>query len=213
MKKVFCYYRVSGLGQVDKSGFDRQETIVRKYCSDNNFEIVKEYYDVITGKSDYRPAFEEMIKDINSEVSYCIIERIDRLSRETFTGLYLQKLLNDKNVEIISATEGPLNSNSDPTSKLMTDIILSVASYERSRIVEKLKISREKIRATGQKCEGSKSYSNLDVLCVMQDMRSEGSTLQAICDYLNKNRIPTKRGKSVWRPGSVASVLQVAHNR
>jgi hypothetical protein len=38
-------------------------------------------------------------------------------------------------------------------------------------------------------------------------MRERGLTLQAICDALNAERIPTPRGGAFWRPTSLRAVL------
>src|SRR6266545_1103196 len=39
-------------------------------------------------------------------------------------------------------------------------------------------------------------------------LRSQGASLQAIADELNRLRIPTARGGSKWRPSSVHSVMR-----
>lgn len=41
----------------------------------------------------------------------------------------------------------------------------------------------------------------------IRGMREDGMTLQAICDQLNAEGVPTARGASVWRPSSVQSIL------
>jgi len=38
-------------------------------------------------------------------------------------------------------------------------------------------------------------------------MRAKGMTLQAICDRLNAEGVPTARGGSLWRPTSLRAVL------
>jgi DNA invertase Pin-like site-specific DNA recombinase len=41
----------------------------------------------------------------------------------------------------------------------------------------------------------------------IKTMRSRGMTLQAICDRLNKEGVPTPRGAIFWRPTSLRSIL------
>jgi hypothetical protein len=41
----------------------------------------------------------------------------------------------------------------------------------------------------------------------IRGMREGGLTLQAICDSLNAEGVPTARGGSMWRPSSVQAVL------
>jgi hypothetical protein len=38
-------------------------------------------------------------------------------------------------------------------------------------------------------------------------MRGRGMTLQAICDTLNAEQVPTPRGGRLWRPASLRAVL------
>jgi DNA invertase Pin-like site-specific DNA recombinase len=38
-------------------------------------------------------------------------------------------------------------------------------------------------------------------------MRTRGMTLQAICDRLNHEEVPTPRGGATWRPTSLRAVL------
>jgi hypothetical protein len=42
----------------------------------------------------------------------------------------------------------------------------------------------------------------------IRELRGEGMTLQAICDTLNAEKIPTPRGGAEWRPTSLRSVLR-----
>ena len=42
----------------------------------------------------------------------------------------------------------------------------------------------------------------------IRDLRGQGMTLQAICDTLNADGIPTPRGGAEWRPTSLRSVLR-----
>ena len=44
----------------------------------------------------------------------------------------------------------------------------------------------------------------------IRELRGQGMTLQAICDTLNAERIPTPRGGAEWRPTSLRSVLRYA---
>jgi hypothetical protein len=45
---------------------------------------------------------------------------------------------------------------------------------------------------------------------VILRMRKKGAKLQAISDHLNAHQIPTAQGGKLWRPSSVASVVNGA---
>ena len=86
ISEAVSYARVSGIGQVEKTGLERQEEIVTSYASSNNFQIVSFYREEgISGTTNEgdRPAFKEMIGYlIREQVQYVIIEAMDRLARE-----------------------------------------------------------------------------------------------------------------------------------
>jgi DNA invertase Pin-like site-specific DNA recombinase len=41
----------------------------------------------------------------------------------------------------------------------------------------------------------------------IREMRDRGLTLQAICDTLNREGVPTPRGGALWRPTSLRAIL------
>lgn len=206
--KAVAYYRVSSTSQVDGNGFDRQSSIVNKWCSDNDVEVVAEYYEAKTGTTEYRPVWETMLSYIKENpVDYVVIERIDRLSRDTYVGMFLRKQISDVGSTVVSATEGFLNN--DPTQKLISEIIMSVAAYDKTRIVEKLALARAKVRGERGRCEGEHPYSDRDIISRVQQLRAQGHKLQSIADVLNAEGVPTKRGGAAqWHPATVARLVQ-----
>jgi hypothetical protein len=42
----------------------------------------------------------------------------------------------------------------------------------------------------------------------IREMRDRGLTLQAICDTLNREGVPTPRGGALWRPTSLRAILR-----
>ena len=82
--KVYGYLRVSGKGQVDGFGFDRQLETVQTFCSDQNYELVevfKEQVSGTTGEND-RKEFSSMVTTIlRNGVNTVVVESLDRLAR------------------------------------------------------------------------------------------------------------------------------------
>lgn len=62
-------------------------------------------------------------------------------------------------------------------------------------------------RAMGRRA-GRPSSTPAAVAARIRSLRAEGMTLQAICDTLNAEDIPTPRGGAEWRPTSLRSVLR-----
>jgi DNA invertase Pin-like site-specific DNA recombinase len=86
ISEAVSYARVSGVGQIERSGLERQEETVSSYAEGNGFEIVNFYREEgISGTTNGgdRPAFKEMIGFVIRErIQYIIIEAMDRLARE-----------------------------------------------------------------------------------------------------------------------------------
>ncbi len=54
---------------------------------------------------------------------------------------------------------------------------------------------------------GRPSSTPPEIAARIHRLRDDGMTLQAICDTLNDERVPTPRGGSHWRPTSLRSIL------
>lgn len=85
MKTVFAYCRVSGRGQMDGHGFDRQLDNIKRFCDQTGYRIVNAYEEQISGTTDEneRPEFAAMVTAIlENECDTIIVESLDRLARE-----------------------------------------------------------------------------------------------------------------------------------
>ncbi len=217
--KAYAYLRVSGQGQVDGNGFDRQEEAIRKYAKKAGIKIEGVFRENgvsgTTNETD-RPAFQEMMTAIlNNGVRMVIVERLDRLAREYMVQESLLIYLASKKVDLISAsTEENVTEavQADPMKKAVIQIQGVFSELEKNLLVNKLRVARERVRKETGKCEGRKRYGETEeehaVIRRIRAMRrkrrngAKGMTLQAIADKLNSEGIPTKDGKQ-WTTGQV----------
>ena len=178
ISEAVSYARVSGIGQVEKTGLERQEETVTSYASMNNFKIVSFYREEgvsgTTNEGD-RPAFKEMIGFvIREQIQYVIIEAMDRLARELRVQENLCVYLASKDIQLISANTGENITKAieeDPMKKAMIQIQGVFAELDKSQVVRKLRNGRKKTRERNEKaktnltldghgkCEGRKSYA------------------------------------------------------
>jgi DNA invertase Pin-like site-specific DNA recombinase len=213
--KAHAYLRVSGQGQVEKDGFTRQLETIQKYAAANGITIAKVYREEgVTGKTDMegRPALQEMMLDMLSNgVRMILIERLDRLARFL---MYQESILQDlkrKGIEVVSVTE-PEMCSEDPTRILMRQVLGAFFEYERTCIVNKTRAARERIRASGKKCEGKKAFGfhsdkpeEKQTLTLMLALSKHYSAAWIALE-LNKRGIKPRSGKK-WHPNSVARIL------
>lgn len=161
MEKAYGYIRVSGKGQIDGDGFERQIKAINDYAKANGFDVVHLYREEgISGTLQNRPALTDMMLDLEEnghDIRTIIIERIDRLARDLMVQENLLYDMGKHGVSVLSATDGDLLED-DPTRKLIRQVLGAIAEYDKTMLVLKLKASRDRIKARDGKCEGRKSY-------------------------------------------------------
>lgn len=224
MEKCFAYLRVSGQGQIDGNGFDRQLESIQAFADSKDFEVVSVYQDGgisgTTGEDD-RPAFKSMVADIlKNGVRTIVVESLDRLAREYRIQEQLLIYLVSKGISLVSANTGENVTEaimSDPMRKAMVQIQGVFSELDKSLLVNKLKKAREKVRQDTGKCEGAKRFGedNEAEQAVIRHIRAlrrnkrggkKGLSYQAIADTLNAEGYTTKRGKQ-WGATQVRRVL------
>jgi DNA invertase Pin-like site-specific DNA recombinase len=213
MTKAFAYLRVSGKGQVDGDGFPRQLSAIQRYAEANGFKVAKVYREEgVSGTLDGmdRPAWVEMMAQILANgVRTVLIERLDRLARDLMIQEHIIQDLQRRGITLVSVAEPDLCST-DPTRKLMRQIMGAIAEYDKAMVVLKLRGARQRAKVKTGRCEGAKPYGakagESDVLNRMRTLRVSGASFQAIAAVLNEDGIAPRRG-SRWHPYAVGRIL------
>jgi DNA invertase Pin-like site-specific DNA recombinase len=163
-KRAFGYLRVSGKGQVNGDGFDRQEQSILDYAKDHNILIEKIYREEgVSGAQEKRPALAELIISLEQNghgIQTVIIEKMDRLARDLMIQEIIVADFKKKGFELISVHEGEDLLTEDPTRKLIRQVMGAIAEYDKTMTVLKLRVARERKRLREGKCEGRKGYSD-----------------------------------------------------
>ena len=213
MIKAYGYLRVSGTGQVEGDGFDRQREVISGFADQAGIVIPRFYEERgvsgTKGEAD-RPAFQEMLTAILSNgVRAVIVERLDRLAREYMVQEQLLVYLAAKGITLWNASTGENVTEavkSDPMKKAVIQIQGVFAELEKSLLVNRLAKARERKRAENGKCEGAKGWNEIEperkeeILKIIKKMRrkprNQGrpSSYQAIADRLNAEGMRTLRG-------------------
>jgi len=163
MQKAYGYLRVSSKGQINGDGLIRQEKAICDYAASNDLEIVNYYRDEgVSGTLENRPALAEMVVDLEQNghgIKTVIVERLDRVARDLMIQESIIQDFSENGVSLISAVEGADLLDNDPTRKLVRQVLGAIAEYEKSMLVQKLRVARQRKKAkTGEKVEGRKSY-------------------------------------------------------
>ena len=223
MKKAYGYLRVSGLGQVDGDGFRRQLEAIEVYAAKAGIEIVEVFREIgISGTADEneRPAFSEMVGAILRDgVDTIIIEGLDRLAREYRIQEHLLVYLASKGITLLSArTEEDVTAaiQADPMKRALVQVQGVFSELEKSMLVKKLRLARERVRAAKGKCEGRKAYGETEAeQAVIRHIRAlrrarkglKRRSLQDIAGMLNAEGKTTKTGAQ-WTATQVKRALE-----
>jgi DNA invertase Pin-like site-specific DNA recombinase len=144
--KVACYARVS----TDRQDLEVQLQDLREFAARRGWEIVGVYEDVISGASLKRPGLNQLLNDAHRrKFDLLLIWKLDRLGRSLLHMVQVIHDLLSRGIEVVSATEPHMDSTT-PQGRLLRNIFASVAEYERSLIIERVKAGLRRARAEGK---------------------------------------------------------------
>jgi DNA invertase Pin-like site-specific DNA recombinase len=220
--RVVCYLRCStpAQGEADKFGLDRQRALLDTWLLAHPEAVeVSEVRDIgHSGAKADRPGLAQVLGMVSDGmIDAVLVPCWDRFARDlTLTG-YLRYTLQQKNVQLLSATE---ESATDPTSTMIQGILAAVAGFERSLITARLSGARKLKASRGGHGHGAPPFGyradgrgNLEpdpaeqtTLDTMRYSRSTGMSYQAIAWQLTCLGVPTKNGGE-WHAATVRNVL------
>ena len=148
MKVVALYVRVS----TNKQEEENQLLQLREYARKNEWEVYKEYIDVISGKENSRPEFDKLFLDAHKKLfDVVLFWDLSRFSRAG-TLFTLQKLQELKNAGIdwISYQE-PYIRSIGQFSDVVVSLLSTIAKMEREKISQRTKAGLERLKAQGKK--------------------------------------------------------------
>lgn len=228
--KVVGYIRVSTEEQVrNGQGLEIQEKEIKDYAKKHKTKLLELFSDKgISGANDITKR-----QGLNDLLVYCkknkidkvLITKMDRLARDVFIQLWVEKELKIYDVEIISINEDNLNGN-DYMTVAMRQMVGVFAQLEKNRIADRLvggrrsKAKEKKQKASGNCPIGYKYQYNeqgKNPVVVIDDERAvivkeifslylRGNSLQKIADKLNVKDIKTERGNK-WGKQSIHKIL------
>lgn len=210
MKSVIGYIRVSSNGQVENgTGLDRQRENIETYCQKNGLTLVEVIEDRgISGTLYDREGLERVL---HHPIKSVIIEGLDRLGRDLLISEKIIYQFKTKGIELVSIKEGTELLDNNPSRILIRQMMSSIAQYEKSNLVERLRVSRERIKRERGKCEGMKGIKEVSphIIDEMKRLRRARKgkprrTYDEIASILNGQGYRTRRdflftGKNIQR--------------
>lgn len=213
-KRVFGYLRVSGKGQVDGDGFDRQRETIESFCASKGWTVIRWFEEpAVSGtiEGTDRPAFGEMLGLLGGEFDTVVVERSDRLARDLIVSELIFASAREVGGKIFAADSGQelVEAGADPTRILIRQFMGALAQWEKSVLVKKLRAARDRKRAENGRCEGPLPFEltahGAPVARMIFDSYTSGQSFSQITRELNQRHIPAPGGGK-WFRSSVHSI-------
>lgn len=216
-EKVYGYIRVSGLGQKDGDGPERQKVAIVQFCQQHNLDLLNIYQEVVSGTkhASDRPAFTQMVVDAETNgVTGVVLESVTRLARELLVQeVIVSKLADEAHLHVYTTDRGLediADENADPTRVLIRQVLGALAQWDRAEITRKLAYARQRKRVQTGRCEGAKPYGHFPkeakIVAVIKNSIEAGFTLEATCKLLNDADVKTRFGRR-WTRGNIHPIV------
>lgn len=239
--KVGIYIRLSKEDEEkekysESESIQNQRTLLMQYIKENKLNFVKEYVDDgFSGTSFDRPAFNEMIEDIeNGKINMVITKDLSRLGRNYVqTGLYTETYFPEHNVRYIAILDNidtaldSANNDIAPFKSILNEMYAKDTSKKINSVLQSKRKLGEYLGTPpyGYKKDPENKYHLIideeaaKVVKLIFEKYLEGYGTMQIADYLSEQKIPIpsdynnkKRGaKSVsyglWAQSTVRFIL------
>lgn len=186
------YARVSTTDQNCES----QLKELREYVSRRGWQIAGEYVDTgFSGAKASRPALDRLMADAAKHKFDCVaVYKIDRFGRSVLHLNQQLAALNSYGVRFIAISQGLDTDQSNPASRLMLQILASVAEFEREMIRERTLCGIRAAKAAGKTVGRPKRIFRRDELVRLRE--EEGLSWRAIGQKLG---IPAMTAVDAYR--------------
>ncbi len=218
-QQAVSYVRVSGKGQADGDGPERQRQAIGRFAQATRLTVVEEFSDLgVSGTKELsdRPGLARLLDRLESNgVRTVVVERADRLARDLMVQEVILGQFAKIGARILTADGVDLTTGDDPTRRLIRQVLGAVAEFEKNVLVLKLRAARERKRARGERVEGVKPYGHHPaeraVIGRMRQLRrkppkGQHLSLSSIAAQLNDEGHRNRAGR-VWSPQMVHHVL------
>jgi DNA invertase Pin-like site-specific DNA recombinase len=205
--RVLAYVRVSSEEQADsRAGLEAQRAAIQRECERRGWQVVEVIEDAgFSAKDLKRPGVRAALEELErGRADALVVAKLDRLSRSMldFTAVMAKA---QKQGWALVALDCAVDTTT-PAGEAMAHVLATFAQFERRLIGQRTREALAVKRKQGVRLGRPQSISP-KLARRIRSMRSRGLTLQAICDKLNSEGVPTPRGGGTWRPTSLRAIL------
>jgi DNA invertase Pin-like site-specific DNA recombinase len=220
MTKCFGYLRVSGKGQVCGDGFLRQMHSIEQYAKTHSLNVGRVFKDGgVSGSRSFadRPGFMDMLSSLHATgIKVVLIERLDRLARNLTVQESILAELKKHKFELVSVEEPDLLRD-DPYRIMHRQFQGAIAQCEKSNLVLKLRVARQRMRERSGRCEGRKPYGarrgESRIIARMKELRVSGLSFEKIAQALAEQGVKPRTPGKRWHANTINQILKAERER
>jgi len=171
--EAVAYLRTSSAANVgaDKDSDKRQRAAIEGFAKRAGYDLVDTFPDPAVSGADAiesRPGFAALLDRIEGNgVRTVIVEDASRFARDIQTHVLGIALLRARGVRLLASNGDDLTDNTDEMTEGMLTIAAVFSQIEKKRLVRKLAAARQRIRDSKGKCEGRKSWAEINPAMVL----------------------------------------------
>jgi DNA invertase Pin-like site-specific DNA recombinase len=200
MRRLVGYVRIGPRERDDRRpSLDIQRRGLENAAQAKGWELVRVEEDVRSGRSLRRPGLRAALAACRAgEAEGIVVARLDRLTYSLSDLAELVREAVDGGYTIVSLQ--PAVDIASDGGRAVGEVLAEAATWQPRAIA-----------TAGRALSGRPGRPSSTPAAVaerIRELRAQGMTLQAICDTLNREGVPTPRGGAEWRPTSLRSVLR-----
>lgn len=220
MKRAIGYARVSTLTQRDNETIEEQVRALREYAETNGYELVDIYKDNGVSGSDQDRVIRlgRFVQDRAEYFDVLLFTYFDRLSRDLFLQLFIEKELQKAGKSYVAIFQESLSEDDNPMVRAMRQMAGVFAELEKNMIVRRLANGRRhKSLERGIKASGNVPYGYAyegkgtkgkrvvvdpeatEIVRGMFGMALKGKSLARIAEDLEERGVTNSRGRAFNR--------------
>lgn len=209
--RVIGYVRI---GPREKSAsrpdLQAQREIIVRECARRGWELTRVEEDIRSGRTLHRPGLTAALASCRAgDADGIVVASLDRL---TYALDHLARLVRE-------ALEGGFNlvapdlsvDLQTPEGRHLATVLATAARWTPRNLGRRA--GRAIAGQRGARGRGRPFSTSPELADRIRSLRRQGWTLQAICDALNSEGVPTPRGGAEWRPTSLRAVLRPLSER
>lgn len=200
--RAIGYMRVSTEEQGDsRAGLEAQEAAIRMEVERRGWSLIDVRFDVASGKSlRRRDALGSTLRTLASgEADTLVVAKLDRLSRSVLDFASIMQTAQREGWAVTVLDLGV--DTTTPNGKLISNIMISLAEWEREIIGARTRDALKAVKARGTAL-GRKSNVSEPTLMLIRALRDSGMSWNAVAATLNGQGIKTAQ-RGVWHGATV----------